>query len=147
MPAAQQSVMVVESSAQMQDVFRTGLKRAGYRVLLTSDPERALTRLLQEPTAVSCVVINAQEIGPPALEVFNRFAESTLTEPIPAALLLDEPQHQWRRARQDGQPSRGGRHADHDEAAPRGAVRVDPARRGMTSPAPTLTARRRRSII
>jgi eukaryotic-like serine/threonine-protein kinase len=92
----QQSVMVVESSAQMQDVFRTGLKKAGYRVLLTSDPERALARLLQEPTAASCVLINAQEIGPPALEVFNRFAESTLTEPIPAALLLDEPQHQWR---------------------------------------------------
>ena len=96
-PASRQSVMVVESSAQMQDVFRRGFKKAGYRVLLTSDPERALARLLQEPTAADCVIFNAQEIGAAALEAFNRFAESTVTESIPAALLLDEAQHEWKR--------------------------------------------------
>ena len=32
------SVMVVESDAQMQDIFRKGFKQAGYRVLVTADP-------------------------------------------------------------------------------------------------------------
>ena len=42
---AGRSVMVVESDAQMQDVFRRGFKQAGYRVLVTADPERAAGRL------------------------------------------------------------------------------------------------------
>lgn len=92
-----QSVMVVESNASMQDVFRSGFKKAGYRVLVTSDAERALTRILQEPTAVDCILINAQQIGPPAVEVFNRLADNEVTQSIPAALLLDEAQHVWQR--------------------------------------------------
>lgn len=101
-PQKQPSVMVIESSTEMQDVFRDSLRRAGYRVLLTSDPERALARFQQEPTAADCVIFNAQEIGESAVEAFNRFAESTLTEPIPAVLLLDEAQHDWKeRARTD----------------------------------------------
>jgi serine/threonine-protein kinase len=95
-PQEQRSVMVIESNTEMQDVFRDSLRRAGYRVLLTSDPERALARFQQEPTAADCVVFNAQEIGESAVEAFNRFAESTLTEPIPAVLLLDEAQHAWK---------------------------------------------------
>ena len=94
-PEEQPSVMVVESSPEMQDIFRGGFKRAGYRVLLTSDPARALSRLQHDGDAAECVVFNAQEIGKPALEVFNRFAEDTRTCFIPAVLLLDESQHGW----------------------------------------------------
>ncbi|MBN2023406.1 MAG: protein kinase [Pirellulales bacterium] len=93
---AQRSVMVVESSPQMQDIFRTGFKKAGYRVLLTGDPERALARFLQDPATADCVIFNAQEIGQAALECFNRLAESAATESVPAALLLDEGQYGWR---------------------------------------------------
>lgn len=96
-PEVQPSVMVVESDGQMQDIFRDGFKRAGYRVLLTSDPDRALSRFQQDATAAQCVVFNAQQIGKPALETFNRFAEDTRTNLIPAVLLLDESQHNWRK--------------------------------------------------
>jgi serine/threonine protein kinase len=89
------SVMVVESDGQMQDIFRDGFKRAGYRVLLTGDPNRALNRFHQDSAAAECVVFNAQQIGRPALEAFNRFAEDPRTDFIPAVLLLDESQHDW----------------------------------------------------
>ena len=90
------SVMVVESDAQMQDVFRKGFKRAGYRVLVISDPARALNRFRQDTLAADCVVVNAQQIGQPALEMFNQLGEDKKTHFIRAVLLLDESQHQWK---------------------------------------------------
>jgi serine/threonine-protein kinase len=90
------SVMVVESDAQMQDVFRKGFKRAGYRVLVISDPARALNRFRQDATAADCVVVNAQQIGQPALQMFNELAEDKKTHFVRAVLLLDESQHQWK---------------------------------------------------
>ncbi len=96
-PADQQSVMVIESNGRMQDVFRDGFKRAGYRVLLTSDPERAMMRFRQDPFTADCVLFNAQELGKPALEMFNEFAASNKTKLVPAILLLDADQHDWRR--------------------------------------------------
>lgn len=97
-PEPQQAVMVVESNTRMQDVFREGLKKAGYRVLLTSDPERALSRFRQEARVADCVVFNAQEIGQSAVAAFNRFAEEEKTRQIPAILLLDAGQQAWREA-------------------------------------------------
>lgn len=92
----QPSVMVVESNPEMQDVFRKGLKRAGWRVLLTIDPARALERFRHEPRgAADCVIFNAQELGESALTVFNRFGDDTKTDYFPAVLLLDESQHGW----------------------------------------------------
>jgi len=95
-PEAHHTVMIVESNAKMQDVFREGLKRAGYRVLLTSDPGRALTRFRQDATAANCVVFNAQELGQSALEAFNRLGEDPKANFVPAMLLLNEDQHAWK---------------------------------------------------
>jgi serine/threonine-protein kinase len=95
-PLQQHAVMVVESNQRMQDLFRDGLKRAGYRVLLTSDPARALARLHQDPAAAACVLINAQEIGDSALELFNVLAEESKTATVRAVLLLDPSQQAWR---------------------------------------------------
>jgi len=89
------SVMVVESNAQMQDIFRNGLKRAGYRVLLTADPVRALGRLRQDTSAAECVLLSAQEIGQRALDAFNELGEDEKTQAIPALLLLGEHQAEW----------------------------------------------------
>ncbi len=89
---AQTSVMVVESNLKMQDLFRHGLKRAGYRVLVTSDPERAVKRFQQDPQTAKCVVFNAQEIGRSAVAAFNAFAEDGNIELVPAVLLLGETQ-------------------------------------------------------
>ncbi|MEN6448942.1 MAG: protein kinase [Thermoguttaceae bacterium] len=97
-PAINRSVMIVESDAQMQEVFRRGFKQAGYRVLVTADPGRAASRLRQDAALADCVLFNAQQIGQAALEVFNELAEDRQTEAIPAVLLLDEGQQKWKAA-------------------------------------------------
>lgn len=89
------TVMVVESNSHMQDLFREQLKKAGYRVLLTSDPERALDRFRDEPDTAECVILNAQQIGRTALEVFNVLGQEEKTQHLPAILLLDEKQQSW----------------------------------------------------
>lgn len=100
-PKKQRSVMIVESNTEMQEIFREGLKRAGYRVLLTIDPGRAHERFRQEvPAVADCVVLNAQEIGLPALEAFNRFGSDLKTSFVPAVLLLDESQRKWKQQAQ-----------------------------------------------
>lgn len=93
----QRSVMVVESNERMQDIFREGLKKAGFRVLLSTDPARAVDRARLDGSAPDCMLFNAQEIGEPALLQFNRLADDPATQAIPAALLLDERQREWTR--------------------------------------------------
>jgi serine/threonine-protein kinase len=90
------SVMVVESDANMQNVFREGFKRAGYRVLVIADPVRAVSRFRQDPTVADCAIFNAQAIGSSALEMFNELGEDKRTQAIPAMLLLDEDQQTWK---------------------------------------------------
>ncbi|MGA2618893.1 MAG: protein kinase [Thermoguttaceae bacterium] len=90
------SVMVVESNPKMQDIFRAGFKRAGYRVLVTSDVERAMNRLRQDGTTADCVLFSAQELGDTALNSFNALANDNKTRFIRALLLLDHTQEDWK---------------------------------------------------
>ncbi|MHC4400556.1 MAG: protein kinase domain-containing protein [Planctomycetota bacterium] len=92
----QPSVMVVESSGKMQDVFRSGLKRAGFRVLMTSDPQMALHRFRQDPKTAHCVLFNAQEIGREALDTFNLFGEDRRLDALPAVLLVNQRQQHFK---------------------------------------------------
>ncbi len=96
-PAPLASVLIVEGQPQMQDVFRKALQKTGFRVLVVSHPDRAFDRLSKDPTAAHCVLVNSQGFGAPALKMFNRLGENGATSIIPAALLLDEPQKEWRR--------------------------------------------------
>jgi serine/threonine-protein kinase len=95
-PEPTHSVMVIESNPELQEVFRNSLKRLGYRVLLTSDPARAVARFRQDTTVADCVIINAQELGQPALESFNALGGDRRTLYVPALLLLDQSQEEWR---------------------------------------------------
>jgi len=88
----QRSVMVVESNVKMQDVFRSGLKRAGYRVLLTSDPHRALQRFRQDVRTADGLILNAHELGRSALDVFHVFTEDPSVDRVPVILLVDRTQ-------------------------------------------------------
>ena len=92
--AEQKAVMVVESDIEMQNIFREAFKKAGYRVLVISDPERALERIKDDVLA-DVVIFNAQFIGPQALESFNELVEDKRINDTPAILLLDEPQIKW----------------------------------------------------
>jgi eukaryotic-like serine/threonine-protein kinase len=89
------TVMVVESNADWQDIFRKGFKRAGYRMLLTEDPARALSRFRQDGTVADCVIFSAQQLGRQAVDMFNHFADDPKTNFVRAVLLLDEKQHDW----------------------------------------------------
>lgn len=91
-PEEQQTILVVEANPQMQDALREGLKRAGYRVLLTSDPARALERLQGDPSAAAGILLNAQDLGEPAVTAFNQLAVHPKTVEVPALLLLEETQ-------------------------------------------------------
>ncbi|MEX0713004.1 MAG: serine/threonine-protein kinase [Pirellulales bacterium] len=93
---ARRSLMFVESNAKMQDLFRDALKKAGYRVLLTSDPQRALSRFQDKKKAAECVVFSTNRLGEPALEAFSEFAAGEQTSHIPAVLLLDASHRDWK---------------------------------------------------
>ena len=43
-----------------------------------------------------CVIFNAQQIGLPALTMFNQLGEDQATESIPAILLLEDNQQAWK---------------------------------------------------
>jgi serine/threonine-protein kinase len=89
-------VMIVESDANSQEQFREGLRKSGYRVLLTGDPFRALERFAEDPEVAECVIFSAETIGRDALDAFNKFAENEKTRHIPAILLLAIDQRDWR---------------------------------------------------
>lgn len=97
------SVMIVESNNDMQNILRDRLKKYGYRVLVVSDPERAMLRLTEDPDLADIVVFSAVDIGMPALECFNRFAEDVHTREKPAILLAKEKQTSIREAAQLGE--------------------------------------------
>lgn len=86
-------VMFVESKTALQNAVRERLKSKGYRVLVISDPERALGRFdPQEDPPADCVIFGAAELGTLALQAFNRFATDEHTCEIPAILLADRRQ-------------------------------------------------------
>jgi DNA-binding response OmpR family regulator len=89
--------MIVESNARLQEVFRENLRQAGFRVLMTSDPKRAQELFYENTRTAECVLFNAQAMGEAALRAFNRLGENKRTEKVRAMLLLDKPQHGWRK--------------------------------------------------
>ncbi|MGE0606580.1 MAG: protein kinase [Pirellulales bacterium] len=90
----QRAVMVVESNMQMQDMLRDGLKKIGYRVLMTRDPARAMGQI-RSATPADCVVFSTLELGEAALEAFNAFGQSEETKNTPAVLLLGQDHTDW----------------------------------------------------
>ena len=90
-----QSIMVVESNQRLQDVFRDGFKRVGYRVLVIGDADRAVARFRQDHSVVDAVVFSAQELGESALDGFNVLGEDGKTKFVKAVLLLGENQKEW----------------------------------------------------
>lgn len=88
-------LMVVEANVKMQDVLRELFKQHGYRVLVASDPDRAIDRFYNDANAAEVVLFSTGHIGRAALEAFNRFGHETGTKDIPAVLLLDEHHSSW----------------------------------------------------
>lgn len=88
-------LMIIEADVKMQDMLRELFKKNGYRVLVSSDPERAMTRFFQDPQAADIVLMTTGTNGRAALEAFNRFGQEPATRDLPAVLLLDQNHHHW----------------------------------------------------
>lgn len=90
-----QAVMFVESSTRIQDLVREGLKSFGYRVLVLSDPERALGRFDEHERPAQAVVFSAGHLGRAACDAFEQFVGGDHTRQIPVVLWLGERQR-WK---------------------------------------------------
>ena len=90
-------LMVVESDMKMQDLFREMFKKRGYRVLLTSDPERLFQRFYENNDTADIVLLSSGHLGEGAVDAFNRLGQEGATKRIPAVLLLGDQQASWRK--------------------------------------------------
>lgn len=86
-------LMIVESDTKMQNVFRELFKKQGYRVLVTSDPDRLFQRFYEDSNMADIVLLSTGHIGASAVEAFNRFGEESSTKNTPVVLLLAEKQN------------------------------------------------------
>ncbi len=87
------TVMIVESKKEAQDLLREKLKRHGYRVLIFSDPQRALTRFEEDDKRpADCVLLSTVSLGKPALDAFNKFGVHPASKDVPAILFVDQKQ-------------------------------------------------------
>jgi serine/threonine protein kinase len=90
------TLMLIESKQKLQDLFREKLKEVGYKLLIFSDPRRALSRFeYMDPTApppAEVVMFSCSDMGADALNAFNFFATSDDTKKFPAILLVTENQ-------------------------------------------------------
>jgi serine/threonine-protein kinase len=90
------ALLVVESNSQLQDLFRDTLKRYGYRVLVISDPQRALTRAEDSANAVDGIVLSTGHLGDAAVDAFTELATGEQTSKLPVIVLLDDKHAKWR---------------------------------------------------
>ncbi len=88
-------VMVVESDTKMQDLFRNLFKKRGYRVLVTSDPDRLFHRFYENNKTAEIILLSTGQIGSPAVEAFNRLGTEAATKTVPVVLLLGENHGTW----------------------------------------------------
>ncbi|QDS98376.1 serine/threonine protein kinase [Adhaeretor mobilis] len=88
-------LMIVESDVKMQNLFRKLFKTCGYRVLVTSSPDRVFESLYNDASSIDLLLICTGEIGRESLDAFNRIGHETATKSLPAVLLLGDQHADW----------------------------------------------------
>lgn len=83
------TVLLVEAQAALQDALRDQLKKRGYRVLITTNPDMVFRRFEDDAHVADAVVFSTSELEDAALDAFNRFGEHEDTKTVPAILLVD----------------------------------------------------------
>ncbi len=89
------TVMVVAANQRLQDKMRERLKKIGYRVLILSDPVRALDRFRHldpaEDLPADCIIFGTASLGYSAVAAFEELVTFPMAEDIPVIMLvLDE---------------------------------------------------------
>ena len=80
-------IMVVEVSGKSQDSLRQFFSKQGFRVLVTENPKRAITRFESVPTPADILLLSSQVLGHDAVSVFNSLAPDPYLKKIPALLI------------------------------------------------------------
>src|SRR5262249_36249063 len=95
------SVFVAEKDERLQDALRGKFKELGYRVLLASDPARALDRYRQQ--AFDALIVDVGTTGEEGLLLFDRVLDEAARQGATCAgiVILSEDQADWvRRVKQ-----------------------------------------------
>jgi serine/threonine protein kinase len=87
--AARTSVMLVESALTDQESLRDFFQKLGCRVLLTSNPRRALGRFFSLPRPADCLILSSKSLGEAAVEAFNELSADSFLATVPALLLVE----------------------------------------------------------
>ena len=88
-------MFVVESDERLQDAVRDKFKDMGYRVLISSDPQRALERFRQQP--YDALIVDARTTGEDGRFIFENVIDEAVRKQFSCAgiLILGEKQAQW----------------------------------------------------
>ncbi len=85
-------IMLVEVSGKSQDSLRQFFTEKGFKVLVTENPRRALTRFETVPRPADLLLLSSQMLGRDAVEVFNALAPDPYLKKIPALLITSDRQ-------------------------------------------------------
>jgi serine/threonine protein kinase len=94
-PSGPRSLFVVEGNHKLQDVFREKFSAAGFRVLISQDPHRALHRYEEQP--YHALVVDAGTAGEDGVRAFKKIFEQAdeIDLTLVGVLILDEKQSDW----------------------------------------------------
>jgi serine/threonine protein kinase len=91
---AERTILIIESNQKVQDSLREKLKALGYRVLITGDPTRGLSRFDDLDPAddlpADCVIFGCVGLGREAIRAFEKFVEGEHSSRVPAIILVPE---------------------------------------------------------
>jgi serine/threonine protein kinase len=89
------SLFIVEKDVRLQEALRDRFKEAGYRVLLSGDPVRALDRYRQQP--YDSLIVDAGTVDEEGLFLFDRILNEAQNQERSCAgsLILSEHQKDW----------------------------------------------------
>ncbi len=89
------TIMIVEPNPNIQETLRNHFKEEGYRVLVTTDPQRPASLSGENKPPADCVIFSTAGLGQEALEAFNNFGGLPATKTVPAILLLAAKHKDW----------------------------------------------------
>jgi CheY-like chemotaxis protein len=84
---AKPKIMLVEVTGKSQDSLRQFFSDKGFRVLVTENAQRALTRFESIPRPADVLLLSSQVLGSEAVEVFNALAPDPYLKKVPAVLI------------------------------------------------------------
>lgn len=90
--AGKGTLMVAMAASDEQAALRDGLRKLGYKVLLTENLQRAIDRCSSAPGTADCLVISGASFGDDAVDTFNGLADDSCLRRMPAVLLVDPSQ-------------------------------------------------------